>query len=99
MRKMGKKVVVNKCYGSARLEDWVVKYLKVDPWDFDREDPRIVRLVEEYGDTCSSSGSALVVVTLPDDATDYMISEYDGAETLIYVQNGKLHTDFELGAD
>lgn len=93
------KVIVNKCYGGARLEDWVTRYLKVDPWNFDRTNPELVRLIEDYGDTCSSSGSALCVVTLPDDVTDWKIWEYDGVETLIFVQGGKMHTDFELGAD
>ena len=32
----------------------------------------------------------LVVKEIPDNATDYMITEYDGAEGIIYVVDGKL---------
>lgn len=99
MKKESRKVIVNKCYGGARLEDWAAKYLGVDPWDFNRTDPQVIYLIENYGDVCSSSGSALCVITLPDDVTDWKIWDYDGAETLIYVQDGKMHTDYELEAD
>lgn len=93
------KIIVNKCYGRAHLTDWAAKYLKVDPWDFDREDSRIIHLVEEYKETCSAFNSTLVVITLPDDVTDWQIWDYDGVETVIYVQDGKMHTDFELEAE
>ena len=93
------KVVVNKCYGGAKVEDWVSRYLNIDPWDFDRTDSRLIALIEEYGDTCSGTSSALCILDIPDDATDWQIWDYDGAETVIWVQNGKMHTDFELGAD
>ena len=33
----------------------------------------------------------LVVVEIPDGATDWDIYEYDGLETIIYVLNGKIY--------
>jgi hypothetical protein len=32
----------------------------------------------------------LVVVEIPDNATDWNIEEYDGLETVIYVLNGRI---------
>ena len=92
------KVVVNKCYGAAWVEVWVAKYLGLEnSWEFDRTDSRLISLIEEFGtETCSSSGSALTVVTLPEGVTDWRIWSYDGAETVIFVKDGKLHTDSEL---
>lgn len=38
-------------------------------------------------DRCSS---LLEIVEIPDDATDWILTEYDGAETLYYVVDGKI---------
>lgn len=42
----------------------------------------------------------LRIATIPDDATDWMVSDYDGLETIYFVKNGKLYyaTDDGLGA-
>lgn len=86
------KVIINKCFGGCRVTDAVAEYCNIDPWDFDRENPELIELIERWGDRCSGPASALCVVNVPDDATDYRIFDYDGAETLIYVQNGLMHT-------
>jgi len=46
-----------------------------------REDPVLVEVVEELGDKASSNVSNLVVVEIPD-GMEYVIDDYDGAETL-----------------
>ena len=35
--------------------------------------------------------TGLVILDIPDEATDWMIVDYDGAERIIYVLDGKLH--------
>lgn len=56
-----------------------------------RYNQTLISMIEE-GYDCSGSFSKLRVVEIPDEATDYMINEYDGSENVIYVLNGKLHT-------
>ena len=83
-------MVINGTYGGFKLpEDYAA--VKTDGWRYDdsiecRTDLDLIDIVlsDDYnGD--------LTVAELPDNATDYHISDYDGAETLIYVVDGKLH--------
>lgn len=65
-----------------------------DPYDDEKNrcNPILIKLVESgHGEEIAASYAKLQVVTIPDNATDYYISEYDGYETLVYVVNGKLH--------
>ena len=86
------KFVINKCFGGYELsQDFLDKYgeeLSV----LKRNNPKLVSAVEEFGeDKASGFYANLRIVEIPDDYTDYYIDEYDGAETLIYVKDGKLH--------
>ena len=86
------KFVINKCFGGYELsQDFLDKYgeeLSV----LKRNNPKLVSAVEEFGEDKASGFCAnLRIVEIPDDYTDYYINEYDGAETLIYVKDGKLH--------
>ena len=86
------KFVINDCFGGYGLsEGFLEKYGKEIGW-LERNDPKLVAAVEEFG-LRKSSGicSALCIKEIPDDATDYSIEEYDGAESIIYVKDGKLH--------
>ena len=48
-----------------------------------REDELLIQIVEELGDKASGRFGDLKVVEIPDDvASDYMIDDYDGFETL-----------------
>lgn len=84
-------LVVNHDWGGFTLpEDYAaVKtngWLYDDDWDTTRQDQDLIDIVlsDDYdGD--------LAVVEIPNDATDYTIQDYDGMESVIYVQNGKLH--------
>lgn len=86
------KIVVNKCYGGFGLTDWAKERLGID-WsdEIDRNDLDLVDLVENYPDNVSDNFSILEVINLPDETTDWEISEYDGLETVIYVVGGKIH--------
>lgn len=90
------RIILNKCYGSFSLSrkaademGWVSVY--PDPETNFRTDPKLIQMVEE--DSIGTSGyyALLRVVEIPDDATDWDLSDYDGIESITYVQNGKLY--------
>ena len=71
-------------YGVAKdFQKWVREFADEEK----RTDPEIVAFVEEHSAECGD----LVVVEIPDTATDWQIDEYDGLETVIYVVDGKIH--------
>lgn len=39
----------------------------------------------------SKDGNELIDIILPEETTDYMVTEYDGSETLYIVKNNKLY--------
>lgn len=86
------KFVINSCFGEYGLsEDFLDKYGK-EFEELKRNDPQLIAAIEEFGEEESSGFlSKLYIVEIPDDCTDYYINEYDGAESLIYVKDGKLH--------
>ena len=81
------KIVVNADFGgygcdvSEQYEDLINRYKN------DRTNPELVAFVENRPDDCGD----LAIMTIPDNATDWDIQEYDGNETLIYVVDGKIH--------
>lgn len=85
------KIVINDCYGGFSLPKEFCKKYNVDEFDdeVERTDERLVSFVESRG-RVKERYSMLIVVEIPDNATDYMITEYDGAEGIIYVVDGKL---------
>ena len=80
------KMVINANYGGFGLdvaeqyEDWVR--------DFEgaRTNAELVEFVETHPDECGD----LAVITIPEEATDWEMDEYDGWESVIYVLNGKI---------
>ena len=82
------KIVINNDYGGFGFLNWDDddQYSDiVEKYENDRTNPVLVAVVENnhIGD--------LVVVEIPDEATDWVINEYDGLETVIYVLNGKIY--------
>ena len=86
------KFVINNCFGGYGFsQDFLDKYGE-DLAVLKRNNPKLVSAVEEFGeDNASGYYADLRIVEIPDDYTDYYINEYDVAETLIYVKDGKLH--------
>ena len=86
------KFVINDCFGGySYSQDFLLKYGK-EIGSLERNDPKLIAAVEEFGlRNASGTYSALCIKEIPDDATDYSIEEYDGAESIIYVKDGKLH--------
>lgn len=78
------KMVINANYGGFGLnvaeqyEDWVLEF------EDDRTNAELVEFVENHPNECGD----LKVITIPDEATDWEMNEYDGWESVIYVLNG-----------
>ena len=89
------KIVVNADFGgfgygvSKEYEGCVFAY------ENDRANPELVAFVENHPDDCGD----LAIMTIPDNATDWDIEDYDGNETLIYVVDGKIHYCCEVDDD
>lgn len=82
--------VINDCYGGFKLPQEYAD-AKTDGFIYEcnddiRRDPDLIALV----DNDDYKGN-LAVVEIPDDATDWMITDYDGDETFYYVINGKIN--------
>lgn len=86
------KIVVNGCYGGYGLSAWAKEQLGIDySDDICRNQPDLVSLVENFPEKVDDDFSKLSVVEIPDNSTDWEISEYDGLETVTYVVDGKIN--------
>lgn len=86
------KIVINKCFGGFSVNDNIVKTLNLESrYDLedDRTNAKLIELIES-GVNVNGEFSDLVVIEIPDDATDYIIEEYDGYESILYVLDGKI---------
>lgn len=86
------KLVINDCYGGFGLSKKALEMLYHNEKYYEdcRYDQDLIKVVEMLGDEASGAFSELIVVEIPDDSTDYDITEYDGLESVIYVQEGKI---------
>lgn len=84
-------IVINTCFGGFCLSKRAVKELGLRSAydDVDRTNYRLIQLVEQG--VADGKYAKLTVAEIPDECTDYEITEYDGAERITYVLNGKLH--------
>ena len=55
-------------------------------YNFQRDDPELISIVEKLGDTASGRFAELKIVEIPD-GTDYTIEEYDGLEHIAEKHN------------
>ena len=53
-------------------------------YDIPRDDPNLVQVVEELGESSWGSRAQLKIVEIPDGALRYQILEYDGWESIVY---------------
>lgn len=85
------KYVINKCFGGFGASEECVKKLGLsDRWSASRTDERLIKMVEEDSKSASGPYSHLAVVEIPDNATDWELTEYDGLEGIIAVIDGKI---------
>lgn len=94
------KIAINVRYGGFDVPDEFVKEF-MDKYGLDEYDARhgldnrvrtnfrLIEYIEKHGGEVSPC-TRLEVVDIPDEATDFRIEEYDGAETVICVIDGKL---------
>lgn len=82
------KIVINATYGAYIVPDYVRDALQCRVWDSSlavRTSEAFLTYVREHPE------DDFAIAIIPDDATDFMIQEYDGSETVYYVQDGKIH--------
>ena len=86
------KMILNKCYGGFRVNDEWAKIHGVCPYDEEklRYNETLIKAIED-GEDVNGTASLLRVITIPDETTDYKLTEYDGIESIVYVVDGKLH--------
>ena len=86
------KIVINACFGGFSLPTEFCEKYNVTEYDDDieRTDERLVSMIES-GNFTQPRFSKLVVKKIPENSTDYIINEYDGAESIYYVVDGKIH--------
>ena len=86
------KVVINDCFGGFSINHEIAKkYFDGETYEIKPTDPTLISLIES-GINCNGSCAELKVVELPDNATDWRIIEHDGAEYIICVVDGKMHS-------
>lgn len=84
------KIVINTTYGGFRIPDEVCKILNCSRygWGYEGEDWRKEPALIDWAE--KNKDGNLAVVDIPEDATDWTITEYDGLESVIYVLDGKI---------
>lgn len=75
-------------------EQFPYDYYETKNGEIERNDKEFIKAIEEYETTFNEnvgdSYSCIKIVEIPDEATDWMITEYDGLETIYYVLDGKI---------
>ena len=87
------KLVVNKRYTGFEVSKEVVKALNLrDEYDFvERDNETLIKMVEKG---CGSGLQAeLVVIEIPDNATDWFVNNYDGWEVVYYALDGVIYKE------
>lgn len=87
------KICINTCFGGFSLSDKASQMLgfKTRYPLISRTDPRLIEVVSALGKAANGPCARLAIVSIPDEATDWEIEEYDGSEDIIYILDGKLH--------
>lgn len=88
------KIVINGNWGGFSLTKEVARQLGVETYDDSiavRTNPALIKMLED-----GIKINDLEVAEIPDNSTDYMIHEYDGMESVIYVVDGKINNDSVL---
>lgn len=85
-------MVINDCFGGFSINYEIARqYFDGKCYGIERTDPTLINLIES-GIDCNGSSAKLRVVEIPENATDWRMIRYDGAEYIIYVVNGKMHS-------
>lgn len=79
------KIVINTNYGGFGYG--VSKEIATLAKRGNRASPQLIKLVETQPHKCGD----LKVVEIPNNTTDWIVNDYDGLETVVYVVDGKIH--------
>lgn len=82
------KFALNKAWGGFKLSnEFCTLYPEFRPYSYiERDDPRLIEFMEKRGGKMGD----VVLVELDGVPTDYVLNDYDGKESIIYVVDGKL---------
>lgn len=83
------KYVINRSFGTFKVPAELCDkygYFEYDDSKKMRTNPTLIRYLEEN----KNAETSLVIVDIPDRATDWELSEYDGYESLTVVVDGKI---------
>lgn len=87
------KIVINDCFGGFSVDEKVAERMGYSRFDTRcdeiRTEPSLIEAIEN-GENCNGFCARLIVVEIPEEATDFEIVEYDGLEHIIAVVDGKL---------
>ncbi len=86
------KIVINNCYGGFSFSEQAREMLNLEScYSYvERDDPNVIACVERLGSAANGLFAQLRIVDIPDNTTDWRIEEYDGAESVLYVVDGKI---------
>ncbi len=79
------KIVINTCFGrfniskEAKALYETITSIEAFPHEMQRDDPVLIKIVEDLGAEANGDYAKLKVVEIPDDV-DWFIDEYDGKE-------------------
>ena len=91
-------IVINECYGGFSLSKEAYEWLGLE-WDGygfkysnneQRTDPKLIECVKTLKEKADGRFANLRVVKIPEEATDWKLDEYDGAESIVCVIDGKI---------
>lgn len=91
------KILVNKSYGGYGFTEDFRNRFNLARFDQEKIKNRtrsdIIEAVEDdLTGSFNGEYADIVVVVIPEEATDWLLSDYDGVETIYYVVDGKIHS-------
>ena len=82
-----KKITINKDWGGYHLpKKFCTMYNCAEDAYINRTDELLISFIEDMPQFAESLG----IVEIPDEASDWMIIDYDGIETVFFVIDGKI---------
>lgn len=96
------RVVINACFGGFHIDQEIKDMLGITTDEESvrtRTNPKLLTHVEMGRNTTNWRTCKPVVLTIPDNVTDWEIEEYDGLESITYVVDGMLHHAYPIRQD
>lgn len=88
------KIILNCTYGGFMVTQEIADMFHTHVYDTSlRENKELINLIENGKQDVNGFVSKLEVFEIPDEVTDYIVTDYDGVESIIYVKNGKLYDE------